>query len=104
LTHLPPSTRISYRLIEFEFEETLVSKLPLNAYPPAWNQISPPSPLTQKLGDRWVRDGRSAVLQVPSVHIPLGDSYLFNPFHSDFDQIKIVSRKDYSFDCRLIER
>jgi len=102
LTHLPPSTAISFQLIEFKFKEEWVHSLPLNSYPPRWNHTSPPSPLTQRLGDRWVEARTSAILRVASVHIPLGDSYLFNPAHRDFSGIEIVSRKNYSFDRRLV--
>ncbi len=103
LTHLPPLTAISFQLIEFRFEEQWVHELPLNSYPPQWNRTSPPSPQTQRLGDHWVRTGTSSILRVASVHLPLGDSYLFNPAHRDFGGIEIVSSKSYSFDRRLLE-
>jgi len=95
--------KLEFRLIELEFDQSLVTTLPLNSYPAHWYQVSPPSPLTQKLGDRWARQGTSAVLEVKSVHIPLGMTYLLNPGHRDFAQIAVVARYRYSFDRRLID-
>jgi RES domain-containing protein len=102
LAHLSAGTRIAFELIQFEFEDHLVKGVSLNALPSGWNQNSPPSSMTQRLGDHWVRAGSSAVFRVPSVHVPLGDSYLFNPLHPDFGRIDVVSQTSFSFDPRLI--
>ena len=103
LVHLSGTLKLEFRLIELEFDQSLVTTLPRNSYPAHWYQVSPPSPLTQKLGDRWARQGTSAVLEVKSVHIPLGMTYLLNPGHRDFAQIAVVARYRYSFDRRLID-
>lgn len=47
--------------------------------------------LTQKIGDKWLESGDSAVLQIPSAIIDLEFNYLLNPDHPDFSKIRIVS-------------
>jgi RES domain-containing protein len=65
-----------------------------------WTQIIN-YPITQQIGDKWLRDGRSAILKVPSAIIDLEYNYLINPDHPDFSKIEIASISDFTFDPRL---
>jgi len=58
-------------------------------------------PITQKLGNSWLKEQETAILKVPSAIIDLEYNYLFNPAHPDFEQIKISSVNKFSFDTRL---
>jgi RES domain-containing protein len=58
-------------------------------------------PITQKIGNAWLKEQESAVLKVPSAIIELEYNYLFNPAHPDFDKIKITAVNKFSFDSRL---
>jgi len=52
-------------------------------------------------GDRWLAEGRSLALRVPSVLIPEEPNYLLNPAHPDFDRIRIRKEGGFGFDPRL---
>jgi RES domain-containing protein len=69
--------------------------------PPDW-QSEPPPPSTKALGDAWVQELRSAVLQLPSVIIPGESNYLLNPAHPDFKRISIANPEPFAFDPRLL--
>lgn len=56
---------------------------------------------TQDIGDRWIKEAKSAVLRVPSV-VTGEPNYLLNPNHPDFSKIKIGEAKVFHFDRRLI--
>jgi RES domain-containing protein len=58
-------------------------------------------PLTQQLGDEWLRKMETAILKVPSAIIDLEYNYLLNPAHPDFEKIKIRSVNKFTFDPRL---
>jgi RES domain-containing protein len=58
-------------------------------------------PITQKIGNRWLKEQETAILKVPSAIIDLEYNYLFNPAHPDFEKIKISSISNFSFDTRL---
>jgi RES domain-containing protein len=58
-------------------------------------------PITQQLGDEWLRNMETAVLKVPSAIIDLEYNYLLNPAHPDFEKIKIRSVNKFTFDPRL---
>ena len=58
-------------------------------------------PYTQALGDSWVSEGKTAVLQVPSAIIPEEYNYLLNPLHKDFKRIHLIAIEPFEFDGRI---
>lgn|SRR5690554_869914 len=58
---------------------------------------------TQLIGDNFIKENKYAVLKVPSA-VVIGDfNFLINPFHSEFETIKITSKQPFLFDQRLIK-
>lgn len=94
------SMRKSYKCIAVHFDERLMQTLPLAALPKEWRQ-EPPPPAAQRIGDDWIRSGRSVVLAVPSAIIPDELTYLINPKHPEFGKLKFERPKDFTFDQRL---
>ncbi|WP_423824684.1 RES family NAD+ phosphorylase [Salinibacter ruber] len=62
----------------------------------------PPTSRSQRVGDRWVSRGATAVLRVPSVAVPYSYNYLLNPLHEAFDDIEIGQAEPFPVDERLI--
>jgi RES domain-containing protein len=91
----------SYVMIQVSFKESLVKTLEAAKLPEEWRQ-SPPSPLTQILGDEWAAHQQSAVLQAPSVIVPEEYNFLINPAHPDFKFIRVGSPQEVTFDSRLL--
>lgn len=56
---------------------------------------------TQGVGDGWLRERRTALLEVPSVLVPETWNVLVNPVHGDMSQLTIVAVYDHAFDVRL---
>jgi RES domain-containing protein len=56
---------------------------------------------TQELGDQWVREGRAALLSVPSSIMPKERNFVINPAHSAFRRIKFLPSAPFVFDSRL---
>ena len=54
------------------------------------------------IGGPWVKEARSAVLELPSVIILGEPNYLLNPAHPDFQKIIIGKPQPFSFDPRLL--
>jgi RES domain-containing protein len=91
----------SYVLIPATFDDSLVLSVPQGRLPPDWRQ-SPPPPSTQKIGDEWASQERSAILRVPSVIVPDEHNCLLNPVHPDFKHIQIGSPEPITIDSRLL--
>jgi RES domain-containing protein len=101
LVHLNPPVAFRYMAIPVEFEEALVEAINLDSLPAEWTE-EPPPPSTMGIGDLWVRESRSAVLELPSVIIQAEPNYLLNPAHPDFKKIALGKPVPFSFDPRLL--
>jgi RES domain-containing protein len=87
--------------IPVEFDDALVEKIAPATLPAEW-QDEPPPPSTKAVGDIWVSQARSAVLELPSVIIPGELNFLLNPSHPDFKKIVIGKPDPFSFDPRRL--
>ena len=101
LVHLNPQMFFSYVLFPISFDEGLLEKVSLGKLPVDW-VTEPPSPSTKAIGDAWVKAGRSAALEVPSVIVRGEANYLFNPAHPDFGKVRVGESEPFSFDSRLL--
>lgn len=84
----PLSAADDYVMISAEWDDRLVETCLLSDLPRDW-RASPATAHTVALGDRWIREARSAVLAVPSTIIPTETNFLVNPAHPDFRRIRI---------------
>lgn len=56
---------------------------------------------TQSIGDRWLDEQRSLLLEVPSVLVPETSNVLVNPLHPEMSHLKIIRVYEHAFDARL---
>jgi RES domain-containing protein len=71
--------------------------------PGNWQADSIPESV-RKIGDLWVQNQESVLLQAPSAIIPFEYNYLINPSHPDFEKLVIHSPKKFYFDPRLLQK
>jgi RES domain-containing protein len=83
------------------FDEALVLRLDRQRLPKDWRS-SPALPELALVGDAWLKDGTSAVLEVPNAIIPAESNYLLNPRHADAAAITIGRPQPFEFDLRLL--
>ena len=91
----------SYVSIACTFDPALVLRLDRQRLPKDWRS-SPALPELALVGDAWLKDGTSAVLDVPNAIIPDESNYLLNPRHADFAAITIGRPQPFEFDLRLL--
>lgn len=101
LVHLNPPVVFTYVAIAVEFDEALVETISPGRLPAEWGE-EPPPPSTQIVGDQWVKEARSAVLEVPSAIIRTEPNFLLNPLHPDFKKIALGQPELFAFDPRLL--
>ncbi len=102
LVHLDQESVLdNYLCIPLRFSEKYLRALDAKGLPSEWRHHPPPRSV-QRLGDLWLKDQVSAVLEVPSVLIPGERNYLINPFHSDFSELEQGAPEPFEFDPRVL--
>jgi len=104
LVHLDSAAPLAaYVLFAVAIPEETVSVIDQVTLPKYWRASPAPAAL-RALGDRWLEEGRSAVLQVPSAvvgAVGVEFNYLLNPAHADFPLITIGRKQPYDLDDRF---
>jgi hypothetical protein len=80
-------------------------KLQLRAHelPRGWQDYPAPESLAL-IGEKFVRDGETAVLIVPSALAPTENNWLLNPQHPHFQKIELERPEPFHYDPRLLGR
>ncbi len=75
--------------------------IPAAMLPAGWEHVLE-HPNCQELGDAWLAEAASAVLEVPAAPIPEERNVLLNPRHADAAVITEIARRPFRFDPRLL--
>jgi RES domain-containing protein len=89
-----------YELVTIDIPDDSVTEAGIKDLPADWRSF-PHSDSTQKLGDRFVREGKFLVLKVPSVVVQGEFNFLINPGHEAAAKVRIVKTEPFLFDKRL---
>jgi len=89
-----------YELVTIEIPDDSVTEAGISDLPADWRSF-PHSHSTQKLGDRFVHEGKFLVLKVPSVVVQGEYNYLINPRHEAAVKVRVISTEPFLFDKRL---
>ena len=57
--------------------------------------------ICQEIGNKWIIQGRTCILKVPSAVVPKEFNFVLNTAHPDFRKITIQGIEDFEFDKRL---
>lgn len=90
---------IRFAYFRIELPDTVTVRRCLR--PPRGWRAEPPGEESMRYGSRWLRSGKSAVLEVPSALIPTDWNLLLNPAHPDFPKLRIGRPRPFSFDPRM---
>ena len=89
-----------YVAIPVSIDSSLIMRIDVSSLPRNWAAYPPPKTI-KAIGDDWVAAATSAVLQVPSVVVPVENNFLLNPRHPDFPKLQIGKPVSFKFDPRL---
>ncbi|MFT6915323.1 MAG: RES domain-containing protein [Motiliproteus sp.] len=92
----------AFHKMEVTLAESLVQHIDLTDLPADWATPSM-APSVQAVGDDWVADASSLVLQVPSAAIQGEYNYLYNPLHPDAGLAVFGLITPFDYDPRLLK-
>jgi RES domain-containing protein len=88
-----------FQVLKIEGPDTLsIEKIELHALPANWAEDIAS---TQSVGDRWLSERPSLLLEVPSALVPETWNVLINPLHPEASLLKITKTYEHAFDTRL---
>jgi RES domain-containing protein len=88
-----------FQVLRIEGPDTLsIEKIEAGGLAPNWVEDVTS---TQGIGDRWLSEVRSLLLQVPSALVPETWNVLVNPQHVEANLLKITMTYEHAFDVRL---
>jgi RES domain-containing protein len=85
-------------LLPLEVPDDLITEL--RERPEGWNRI-PHDESSRRAGDRWIRQGNSLAILVPSAVLPAERNLLINPAHPQVARVGIGEPERNAFDRRL---
>lgn len=92
----------SYFKMQVTFDESLVLYIDPEDLPSDWCLPTMASSV-QRIGDNWLEDQQSPLLQVPSAAVGGEFNYLFNPSHPDSSKAIFGLIMPFDYDPRLLK-
>src|SRR5262245_44428805 len=81
----------SYQLVTVETpDDVAFEAIAIGELPRGWVQDLD---TTRALGDRWLANGRTALMRVPSAIIPMASNWLLNPTHAHHAELSVADIK-----------
>lgn len=94
----------NYFLIDIYIpDDTHIIEIKIKDLPSDWRS-NPHSNSTQMIGDQFISESKSLVLQVPSAVVPGDFNFLINPKHPEITKVKIKNVEAFEFDSRFAAR
>jgi len=88
-----------FQVLKIEGPDTLSSeRIDRDTLPIGW---SADLLITQRIGDQWLAERRSLLLEVPSVLAPETWNVIVNPLHGEFGSLSIAALYEHPFDARF---
>lgn len=95
------ATKIQFAMFRVDIPaEVSMVEMAVADLPAGWRD-EPPPPETMAIGGKWAREGKAAVLKVPSVLVPAAANLVLNPRHPVAPKVRIGPAENFSFDPRM---
>lgn len=102
IVHIPPSISPDLDILTIELPDNSLTILDINDLPKNWAQYPSPTILSE-MGQQWIDNDNTIALQVPSSIIHSSKIIILNCNHPRYGEVKILDKKKFYFDSRLIK-
>jgi len=84
-------------------DKVKIKRIEADALPIQWNRLVEYMPITRSIGNAFIQENKFCLLRVPSAVVKGDYNILINPYHKEFNKIKITAADPFPFDHRLFE-
>jgi RES domain-containing protein len=89
-----------YYLVILEMPDNSINKIDSSSLKNNWKVNIEYS---QWIGEEFLKENESLVLQVPSAIVERENNFVINPFHKDFKKVRIIDHEPLMLDERLMQ-
>ncbi|MDO8952479.1 MAG: RES family NAD+ phosphorylase [Draconibacterium sp.] len=100
IVHTPALLIPELDILTFEIPDDSVTEIEINQLPENW-KVYPAPTILSEIGEKWIEEGKTIALKVPSCIIHSSHNYILNCKHSDYFRVILVERVRFEFDSRL---
>jgi RES domain-containing protein len=100
IVHTPALLIPELDILTFEIPDDSVTEIEINQLPENW-KVYPAPTILSEIGEKWIEEGKTIALKVPSCIIHSSHNYILNCKHPDYLSVKLVERVHFEFDSRL---
>ena len=102
IVHTPPMLVPKLDIITLEIPDNSITTIELKELPSNWALYPAPTILSE-IGENWVENEETIALKVPSCIIHSSYNIILNCRHKDFGKVKLLDKRNFKFDSRLIK-
>ena len=100
IVHTPPMLVPNLDILTLEIPDDSITEIEIAQLPKNWTDYPAPTILSE-IAEKWIQEGKTIALKVPSCVIHSTYIFILNCRHSEYSKVKIISRKNFYFDSRL---
>ena len=100
IVHVPPLLVPDLVLLTLEIPDLSITVIKLGKLPKNWTAYPTPTILSE-IAEKWVNEGKTIALKVPSCIIHSSHNFILNCNHPEYNEVKLVDQQDFVFDIRL---
>ncbi len=100
IVHTPALLIPELDILTLEIPDDSVTEIEINQLPENW-KVYPAPTILSEIGEKWIEEGKTIALKVPSCIIHSSHNYILNCKHPDYFRVILVERVHFEFDSRL---
>lgn len=100
LVHTPAMLIPKLDIFTLEIPDSSITEIEISDLPDNW-KVYPAPTILSEIGQRWIEEGKTIALKVPSCIIYSAHNYILNCRHPEYAKVRLLERRNFEFDSRL---
>lgn len=98
--HTPSSLIPALEILTLEIPDDSITTLEITSLPKNW-AVYPAPVVLSEIGEKWIKEGITIALRVPSCIIHSSHNYILNCRHPEYSRVRLIDQINFKFDSRL---